>query len=488
MIPSKSQLTDLLVELRRIGVRLWLEGDSLHCDAPKGILSNDLREKLIANKAEVIALLKSTKRAPSAEWDSDSKLPEDIRPSHERRSHSAIPKNILLTGATGFLGTYLLREALCQTEAHVHCLVRPASVTPAGASSTDLAASQPKLSDRLRFALEQFGLWQSCFENRIIAIPGNLQRGRLGINASNYDQLTNCIDLVLHNGAEVHHGMPYSNLKSTNVFGVREAIRVACDAGAAFHYVSSLSVLPPIALAGPKRFFENDGLESVPPPSGGYDLTKWVGEHLATEAAKRGLEVTIYRPGPVTGDSRTGQSNRSDFLYRLVNGFVRSGMAPTGELVMDVLPVDFAAQSIVWLTVNGKKHQDPASNPDLDRFHLFHPHPKSSDVLFKACENAGISISRVSQEEWRNHLRQLAAAGQTDHPLYSLVPFFSTPSATSENQQLPKMLPYDASRAQFALSHAPFSAPDLTEELFRVYIDAMLASDLEAAAGGEHNE
>ena len=91
MIPSKSQLTDLLVELRRIGVRLWLEGDSLHCDAPKGILSNDLREKLIANKAEVIALLKSTKRAPSAEWDSDSKLPEDIRPSHERRSHSAIP-------------------------------------------------------------------------------------------------------------------------------------------------------------------------------------------------------------------------------------------------------------------------------------------------------------------------------------------------------------------------------------------------------------
>lgn len=487
MLPSNSQLTELLINLRRIGVRLWLEDDRLHCDAPKGSLSNELRQNLLDNKEEVIALLKSTQRTPSTEWGGDVRLPQDIQPSPDPNAPSSPPKDILLTGATGFLGAYLLSEALTQTEATVHCLVRPTSGLAMESPSAETDASEKSLCERLRLALNDFGLWQPHFKDRIIAVPGDLRKMRLGVNPLQYQQLTSCVDLVLHNGAEVHHGMPYSKLKSTNVSGVCEAIRMACDAEAAFHYVSSLSVLPPIALAGTNRFFETDGLESVPPPSGGYNLTKWVGEHLATQAAERGMGVTIYRPGPVSGDSRTGQSNRSDFLYRLVQGFLRSGMAPSGELVMDVLPVDFAARSIIWLALNGRNYRDAASNLELDRFHLFHPRPASSEVLFEACENAEFSISRVSHEEWRNHLRQIASASQTDHPLYSLVPFFSTPSASVEDHHPSLTLPYDASRAEYALSHAPFSTPELTAELFGRYINAMLSRVPAPAAGGERD-
>ena len=54
---------------------------------------------------------------------SDSVLPADICPAAVMPIISE-PRNVLLTGATGFLGAYLLRALLDETEADVYCLAR----------------------------------------------------------------------------------------------------------------------------------------------------------------------------------------------------------------------------------------------------------------------------------------------------------------------------------------------------------------------------
>src|SRR5205807_3863953 len=82
---------------------------------------------------------------------SDSVLPADIRPPAVMPGASQ-PRHVLLTGATGFLGAYLLRTLLDETEADVYCLVR--------ATTGDALA-------RIRQNLERYGLWQSSLSERI---------------------------------------------------------------------------------------------------------------------------------------------------------------------------------------------------------------------------------------------------------------------------------------------------------------------------------
>ena len=55
---------------------------------------------------------------------------------------AAPPRTMLLTGATGFLGAFVLAELLAQTDAHIHCLVRaPTAATACVASRTRLTAT-----------------------------------------------------------------------------------------------------------------------------------------------------------------------------------------------------------------------------------------------------------------------------------------------------------------------------------------------------------
>ena len=91
----------------------------------------------------------------------DCHLPDDIRPAAVESP--AVPRTILLTGATGFLGAFLVRSLLEKTEAHLVCLIRPQS----GDAET-----------RLRKNLEQYRIWENRFQHRITVVEAALNGGR----------------------------------------------------------------------------------------------------------------------------------------------------------------------------------------------------------------------------------------------------------------------------------------------------------------------
>ncbi|NJR70054.1 MAG: NAD-dependent epimerase/dehydratase family protein [Synechococcales cyanobacterium CRU_2_2] len=420
---------------------------------------NQHSERLQAPPEERLLLKQEQYRA-------DLKLAESIRPVCAWAYIDTIqpPQHILLTGATGFLGVFLLRELLQQTRAKIHCLVRADSV----------AKGHHKILDSLhRYQLCDRAL-SSEAQTRIVPVVGDLARPNLGLPPEAFAALSQTIDVIYHNAAWVHHASPYSRLRDTNVCGTQTLLQLACQAHPKpFHYSSTLSVLPAQLPEGKTRMYEQDPLSQYPVPKGGYTQSKWVAEQLVTQAGDRGLPITLYRPGPISGHSQTGVFNRDDFLYRLMQGYIQLGSAPVGEMPLDLLPVDYVSWAMVYLS------RQPRSLGKT--FHLIHPHPVSSELLFAPLAEAGYSIQRVSYQAW---YRQLMAIAHQDpsHALYPLVSLFSSRRQTaaqpeSTAQAAPSEVPFDCKNTRTALDAAPKPCPALSPGLFKTYISAMQQAD-----------
>ena len=95
-------------------------------------------------------------------------------------------------------------------------------------------------------------------------------------------------------------------------------LRLACrEKLKAVHFVSTLSVFHTGRHDDGQIFYEQDDLDEIGVPFGGYAQSKWVGEKMTMTAAERGIPAAIYRPGLVAGDSDSGVWNTADMMSTL---------------------------------------------------------------------------------------------------------------------------------------------------------------------------
>jgi thioester reductase-like protein len=245
-------------------------------------------------------------------------IPSALIPSALAPLAAQRPSKVLLTGATGFVGAYLVRELL-DRGLTVYCLVR--------APSTDIA--QARLRDRLKVA----GLGD---EERVHVIAGDLASPRLGLSPAEFNALGTEIDLILHNGAQVDAVLPYERLSSANIDGTAEVLRLAVTGRTKpLHYVSTVS-------AGPAALGRT---------TAGYANTKWHAERLVEAAGERGVPVTICRLPRVTAATETGPGNDRDIMFRLLRDVLRLGQAPDLDLAEDWVPVDEVARCLADISL-----------------------------------------------------------------------------------------------------------------------------------------
>ncbi|MGW4215273.1 amino acid adenylation domain-containing protein [Lentzea sp. NPDC004789] len=296
--------------------------------------------------------------------------------------------NVLLTGATGFLGAFLLRELLDRTSARVHCLVR----------GQDAPA-------RLRTSLRRFGLSEDGL-HRVVVVAGDLEQPSFGLSEDAFRRLAAEVDVVLHNGARVNHLDSYRRLRAANVTGTAEVLRLATTHRLkAVHFVSSCDTAiatdgnPPVV-----RETRRARPDSLLP--NGYVASKWVAEGLVLLAGERGVPVAVHRPSRIGGHSRTGAASTDDALWNLVRGMLVVGAAPDPAGHADVVPADRVAAAVVHLLVHGGTGAT---------YHLTSPRPLAVDEVLDKLRDRGYDLTRLPAAEWRDLLTEAADAG--DHRL-----------------------------------------------------------------------
>jgi amino acid adenylation domain-containing protein/thioester reductase-like protein len=375
-------------------------------------LADLLQAPTIAELAESIARLRVADQAdapPQDELDLAGEVALDpaISPAGLPAAPAA-PSAVLLTGASGFLGAFLLASLLQRTSATVHCLIRTA--TPESGRA------------RIEESLRRYDLWDAAAAARIVVVPGDLARPGLGLSDEAFARLAERIDSIIHNGALVNFAYPYATLKPANVLGTAEILRLATTARLKpVHLVSTTSVFAAASYAQAGPIGEDTPLATAAGLKGGYAQSKWVAERLCMLARERGVPVTIYRPGRIAWDSRTGAWNANDVLYRMIKGCAQLGMAPELDRMLEITPVDVVSAAIVALMLQPESRNRT--------FHLVNPQRMAWRSIVAAMRGAGYALHTAAPEDWSAALAA-ALAEQPDNALHALAGLAAEEGAT----------------------------------------------------------
>ncbi len=333
--------------------------------------------------------------------------------------------SIFLTGATGFVGAFLLDELLKSTRSRVYCLVR-ASTLEEGRQKILKNLQRYGLGRASRQKQSKYPASSRCqafirhYENiaaRVVPVIGNLSQPLLGLSEEQFQHLAGEIDVIYHSGAAVNLLYPYAALRSTNVQGTQEILRLATEKKLKpVHYISSLAVFESANYFGVKVIREEDELDVAEFLCDGYAQSKWVAEKLVKTASLRGVPVSIYRPGMISGDSKTGVSNTDDLICRTIKGFIQMGLAPDIDIKVDMTPVDYIASSIIHLS----RQKDAFGQI----FHLVNPQPLHLSDLVEEIRKMGYAIEQVGYAEWQSQLIRTVSAFP-EHALSPLLALFT---------------------------------------------------------------
>ena len=357
-----------------------------------------------------------------------------IGPAHA----DPVQPEILLTGATGFFGPFLLRSLLKQTTEKIHVLVR--------------ATDERHARDRLRAGLESTGpmssVLQHDFARRVIPVCGDLGLPNLGLKAEQWTWLGDRISTVYHNGACVNYLFNYEKLRAANVFGTSEIVRLATSGRQkTLNYISTTFIF---GWAVKEVLYETDCNRRMEHLDFGYSQSKWVAEQVLINAASIGLRARIFRPA-LLSPSVEGWGNNLDISIRLLAFMVNHCIGVQALNQVSFVPADVAANNIVAIS------QLPSTLSQT--FHV--TRDKYSNML----DVTGI-ITTITGREFElykvhDFVPQVIRRCTKDDPLFPLLDFLIGSVDSIASMEFKR---YDSSNYQAARGSSPLGMPDYSLE------------------------
>jgi long-chain acyl-CoA synthetase len=241
---------------------------------------------------------------------------------------------LLLTGATGFLGTELLARYLQETDREIFAIVR----------ADDDAHARRRIDETLESAFGRPGL----FRGRVRALAGDMTQPGLGLDPAVAHDVARSVDEIVHGAAAVSFDLDLEQARAINVRGTREMLELAtlCHRHGGlrrFTYISTAYV------AGlHKGRFGEDDLDVGQRFRNAYERSKFESEHLV-RAAGDALAVTVVRPSIIVGDSRTGWTASFNVLYWPTRALARGAfpvLPARRRSPVDVVSVDYVADAV----------------------------------------------------------------------------------------------------------------------------------------------
>ncbi|MET9970560.1 thioester reductase domain-containing protein, partial [Streptomyces sp. NPDC006356] len=374
----------------------------------------------------------------TVDFAAEIRLAPDITAA-ESVDRVAEPRHVLLTGATGFLGSFLLRDLLRTTTARIHCLVR-------GVDEDDARA-------RVEAAAQWYRTGADLDFNRIDIVVGDLAEPALGLTEEDFDALARLVDVVYHAGASVNWLYPYEALRPANIAGTEEVLRLAArHRTVPVHYISSTGVYAQEAVEGRRISVE----DPIGPPellSNGYRQAKWVAEGVIDIARSRGIPVSVYRVDVVSGDQVNGACQTQDFVWLSIRGMLTAGAVPAGiSGYFHPTPVDYVSAAILRLSsrLTGVG----------DTYNLSNPHRLHFSEVVDQLRALGHTLVDLDRDEWSRTVRS--------DPENSLLPLLDVfEAAISGIGGYPDI---DMHKTEAALAGSGISCPRVMGELLARYL------------------
>jgi thioester reductase-like protein len=275
--------------------------------------------------------------------------------SHEPKTGEAA-RSILFTGFPGFIGARLLPRILeRKPAARVCCLVQEKFLALAGEAVREIEGGHPQARGRIEL------------------VPGDITVQGLGISARAAREMRRSLREAYHLAAVYDLAVRRDVGRRINVEGTKNVLEFleAAPHFERLHHVSTAYV------SGRARgTFRETDLDVGQGFKNHYEETKFQAE---VEVARSRVPRTIYRPGIVVGDSRTGETAKFDgpyFVLSVMEQLPSPGVFPrigVGFGTVNIVPADFVIEALAALS---------ASPRSLGKtYHLCDPKPHSSGEL-----------------------------------------------------------------------------------------------------------
>ena len=308
--------------------------------------------------------------------------------------------NVLLTGATGFLGAHILDSLMQNETGKIYCLVR-------SNSPDDRRGRWPQM---LQY---YFGnKYDGELGKRIIPVVGDITRDGLSDNAPTD------VQTVIHTAATVKHFGSYEYFRSVNVEGTQNVINYASRIGTKLIHISTISVSGN-SLADEFAVYRSEELKNFyetslfigQPLDNVYVRSKFEAEVEVLEAIRNGINAKIIRVGNLTNrlsDSRFQPNYKSNAFLTRFKAALDLGMVPDYLLPIyaEFSPIDQTADGVIKIA----QYAD-----DQCVFHLNSNRPIYFDRLVEVLNQLGYRMDVVSGEKFNRTLQNLAKNSKTEY-------------------------------------------------------------------------
>ncbi len=360
---------------------------------------------------------------------------------------------VLLTGATGCLGSRVLHGLLMAGRQDVYCIVR---------ADNDAAAYARVMKTFVKYNLPVAPAQAA----RLRVMAGDVSLAHFGLAADIYADLADKTGAVYHCAATVNMLADFETLAPANLDAVHQVLDFALTGRRKdLHSASTLSVFVSTDQnTGVLR--EDDHLQNVRRVYGGYAQTKFAAESLLLQVPAEACRIWHYRFGLLTGDTQSGAAPERDFLAMFGRGLAALGALPDGfddALHVDITPVDYAARAMLHL----------AQHAPAGIYHIANPKPLSLGGFAAAMARAGHTLARLPLAAWQDMLQnrpmdtaESAAAlglcrvlGAEPYSRHRIMDLFQATGVT-----------FDMTRANTYLKRAGITCPAADEALMDLYM------------------
>lgn len=308
--------------------------------------------------------------------------------------------HVLVTGACGYLGAFLVKELLQDEHKYLHCIIRKTSDT--------------SIENKFEDALKRFGIQLDDQQRQRIALyEGDCDDFHFGLSPSEYQALSAKVDKIFNSAADVNFLSRLEFSYKTNAKLVERVLDFACNIKqkSVFHIstfstaYNSSNIISPEAISTKKPKIEI-----------GYVYSKWLGEKLAYEGMERGIDVNIFRPSIIHAHSTQPIYNNKDLQTNLLICSIIMGCYFPMKNNIALLCVDDVAKII-------------AKSADINEFGNIYTIINTSHIsindIVAYLQAHGLNMEEVTYEEWIERA-QKASEQDPDFPGTNILPLLKS--------------------------------------------------------------